>query len=285
MLETIIDEILDRVTQGLKRIADVLSFTLVGSYYRRRKAEKNNDLDLVIVLRRITDENYVPIRKLFGELVEKYTTNDLDVIYEDVAGPIKHGAQKKAIIILHQLLHWVSEYKEYCKTNRLTPYSWQFCEPILGKPLSEIHKLEKPSKEDVLDSRSGIKHYIRIVRDKQINGRAIQRTNSTYDIVEKTIIPEGVDYIDLMYNGVLKCASNVVRLKEDIDIHEESKCVKRFESLFGDFEFSGFPRQTLKKKKVLRGKTAKANETFIKTTKKETLMFLTELKIYVESSL
>ncbi len=289
-MESLIRRILKDIIARLQHIESIISLTLVGSLQSRFHRfttldELYNDIDIVIILRQILNEDYKAIADIFNDIAEKYSTRTTQIAYETRIGPLRHHMKNKKVIALHQLLFWVDSYINYCKINHLTPYSWQQCEPIYGLPLTDIMTLDKPTKYDVLESRSGINHYISMIEKQEIIALVIRKVNHDYNHLPVPVEVSGANYIDLMYNAVLKCSGNVIRLFEDIDIHDEDKIVNRFYEKFQNFALCDLPKQILSQKRRMRRMGLRIEKEIISDTCQEVLGFLTALRIYVQEEI
>ena len=153
-----------RSIRNLCKEQGVLSLTVVGSFHDNPLFE---DVDVVIIFDKLTISGYLNFLERMEQVRRRYSDDLISVFYEDRIAPILPGMVKPLnlllrTIIIHRLLFDRQLYVEYCKLNRLTPSSWQRYSPIVGIALSNVYRIGQLSKADILQSRSGIEHYIGI---------------------------------------------------------------------------------------------------------------------------
>lgn len=139
--------------------------TLVGSHKENKGMEKMNDIDVVLIMKELTEENWNKVIESFNEFKSKYETNKIGYIVETGFGPFKTPSGKDITVQLHVLFFDKKSFIEYAKGSPLISYDWEFSLPVWGKSLKEICKVEKITKKDLIEARGGADYIIEQIRN------------------------------------------------------------------------------------------------------------------------
>jgi hypothetical protein len=278
----LIELILEDLVNQLKSQNDLVSLTLVGSEYKHAEPRRYDELDLVVILRKVTAENKQKIEDIFLRVAKEHTSPTLDVSLENKIGPIKNETTKNSIVMLHLLLFDIRLYRKYCLINHLTPSSWQLRKSLLGKNLLEIHPLRSVTTQDVLHSRSGIYHYIDLVKRGKIIALSLEKKKTSFEYLPKNIELSNEGQMQLMLHTIIKSAGNVLRLQEEVDLANEKEIVSKFKEKFSGFALSQTPETALIEKTRIRTSKVYFDQKDVQAKKREVLHFLEELAGLVE---
>lgn len=151
----LIEKILNNITQELKQYSWVISLTPVGSFHyeKFKKSDKLKttwDVDIIIILSEINLTIYNILEKFFSKLCKTYSGENFKFSSSFEGGPIKVPREKNKVSIL---LHCPTTLgKDWVNKSPLGKYSQQEHKPLLGTSLKKISKVDKITREMVLDS-------------------------------------------------------------------------------------------------------------------------------------
>ena len=133
------------------RISGVTSIALIGSFQYSKKLKAINDIDLIILVKRLTPQIYKKLILKFEEIAKTLTRDKIKVIVEKRHGPykpiIEYGVK---ILQLHILIHTVGVWKRKGKNN--PTYSLDannFNINFVGKPLKKIVMINRLYKDQI----------------------------------------------------------------------------------------------------------------------------------------
>jgi len=293
--KTLLHAILTRLIKEFQKLDYLLSFTFVGSGRKLLNEGENNyvsreihqywkvlDLDFVIVVDRLNDQKIKKINSIFKKICQSINIPDIKIKYETRVGPIKLVTRKNLQIMFHRLLFDERLYKEYCKINRLTPFNWQLYTPILGQPLRKIFEIDNITPKDLLESRSGVNHYIKMLETHTINPKLLRKHGLQYNYTTTTLHLNEQCYIKLILDSVIKCAGNFVKLYKPIYIEDEYNISHIFYQMFDDFKFNKLPMIFVNYKNLINCIPCKPTPDFILGLKELSLVFLKEIRNYLK---
>jgi hypothetical protein len=121
----------------------------LGSF-PNKKIQEVNDIDLFIILEKLTPKFYIEIIEKFEKISREISTNKIKVIVETRMGPVKPKAEKgKKIIMFHLLIYekfFVQKIREPVWVNALHKHKL-----LQGKQLSKLRKLKRISKDALFE--------------------------------------------------------------------------------------------------------------------------------------
>jgi hypothetical protein len=287
--------ILNYLTEKFEELDYLLSLTLVGSARRFINAKKiisnSNflptkvlDLDFVIIIDELNDKKITAVDKIFIQLCRSIKQAGIKVLYETRTGPIKLATDKKFKLMLHRLLYDERLYQNYCQINKLTPYNWQYQPPLIGKYIWEICKVDNITKKDIIESRSGINHYIQMIENGIVNPRVLKRIDSNYEYITENLLLKGQCYVKLTLDSVIKCAGNVLKLIQPIYVEDEYQIGRLFFNRFNEsISVKELPLIFAYYKDILNSIPFKIPPYLKNELKKQSLNFLSELKMNLEA--
>ena len=145
---------------------------MIGSFKESNKLESVNDIDLVIVINKLTASIYCEILDKFQVIARRLQSTGVVTIIETKRGPIKpNKSNKKKIVQLHLLIWDIEDVKKNMRSSIILDIV-NFGKRLRGRNFSAIKKIKKITKEDIL-------------RDLEIH---IEGINSGKTYVGETII-------------------------------------------------------------------------------------------------
>ena len=272
-MKKIIDRILEEIIENFKEYENLISLTLVGSFANPdKKLENFNDVDLVFILKKITEKDIKKLKKLGKDLKKKYSNTQIGITYTLKIGPIKILSKKPKTIMLHFLVYSKKEYTKY--ESALTRFSFQHYKPLIGKSLKETNRIKQIKKKDLFNEIDGIP-----TMRKWIKTRIAEYIEPTEEGIKiKSIKLASKQYLEIICYSVLRLASNMVRLRRSyVDI--DKKMCEEFSKIY-PIELKEFPKEILKlKRKIRKGEKLSTNK--IKEIKNKALKFINQCEDFL----
>lgn len=154
----------------LSKIASVVSITFVGSFIDSKATTSISDIDIVVIVNKITEEVFreIEIRaeKICGDEcgLPGYKTR-LNMTF----GPLKFN--DKNTIVFHLMVYDVEGHRYHVDTSPFTCYDWQRHNPVYGRRLNEIYTAAPLQFSDMLSSRRSLSSYISDLNSNSITYR------------------------------------------------------------------------------------------------------------------
>ncbi|MEK6927418.1 MAG: nucleotidyltransferase domain-containing protein [Nanoarchaeota archaeon] len=232
MTEPIISDILNCIKNKLSKNKEIVSLTLVGSFANPdKKLEKFNDIDLVIILDKVTKEKLSKIENIAKEIKEKFEDNKTGITHTFKIGPIKVKSKKKTTVMLHFLVYDPDKYVKYEST--LTRHSFQFHNPLIGKPLKTISEIKRITKTDIFNEIDGIpakkKIVNKIIEYLEPSERAYILNN--YHPSESEYSEQIIYSVLRLANDILNLEGNVLKINKEMCNSFQNKVAIRLNSL------------------------------------------------------
>jgi len=131
-------------------IRSLVSISLIGSFQYSKKFEAVNDIDFIVLVKKLTPSLYKEINTKFQYLAWDLSTPKLSIIIEKRIGPLKPQPVKGKILVqLHLLIYDIYGWKH--KDFPTSTLDWtNFSVSLFGKPLSSIRKIRRFNKNALL---------------------------------------------------------------------------------------------------------------------------------------
>lgn len=132
------------------KIDGLVSIALVGSFQYSTKLEKVSDVDLVVVVKKLTPKVFHQINDEFNRISKTLTNKKEKYVVETRIGPFKPQPLKKTNLIqLHVLMYGIPLWMQ--RTRSLAIIDWiNFNTNLYGKQLRSIRNIQKISKKELL---------------------------------------------------------------------------------------------------------------------------------------
>jgi len=265
MKRQIVDLIIERIKSELESEKDLVSLTPVGSFADKSKElEKFNDLDFVIILKKVTKNNLSKIRKAGKTLRTEFESNEIGITSTSGIGPIKLKSRKPVTIMIHFLIYPLDKYSEY--ESVLTRYSFQSYCPLVGKSLKEISCIQEIKKDDLFNEIDGIPAMKKWITNAAID--CLEPNEGQYNVINTILKNES--YAEVMIYSVLRIASNMLRLKGKFLGIDRDMCNEFIKNY--SFSLNNLPLKILEMKERIR----QGDKNISPDLKNESMNFLEE---------
>ena len=184
--------------KGVK-IDGLVSISLVGSFQYAKKLEAVNDVDLVVLVEKLTPKVFGQINSKFENIGKRLETSKLKFVVENRTAPIKPLHIKGKKVVQLQLLIYDIELWKNSSTN--TKLDWSnFSTPICGKRLRKIKEIKKEHLIKTLENS------LSNIKNRTAYGRVFSVFKNKLNIEKLHIKIKKEDYDEsITYNIIISC--------------------------------------------------------------------------------
>ena len=137
----------------------IISTTIVGSFVSSPGIEGISDIDIVIIVDKLTQSKFEEINSLFQKIKAKQLGLDgFEIFINNTFGPLKYNNGKN--IVFHLMIYDIEGHIDHVEQSPFTCYSWESFTPIKGISLREVYPVLNLQIQDIVKSRRGIMSYI-----------------------------------------------------------------------------------------------------------------------------
>lgn len=132
-------------------IKEIITIGIIGSFQYSKRLEKYNDIDIFIIVDKLTPNLFNEIKKKFTRISKSLESKTLKFVIETRRGPIKPNPLKeKKLIQLHILITDLNIYKKTVKETILYDTAY-FSTLIKGTSPRILRKINRISKKTILN--------------------------------------------------------------------------------------------------------------------------------------
>ena len=138
----------------------IISTTVVGSFVSSPGIEGISDIDIVIIVEKLTQTIFEDINNSFQQIKSSQIgLDDFDIFINNTFGPLKFNNGKN--IVFHLMIYDIEGHIDHVEQSPFTCYNWESFNPIQGISLREVYPVLNLQIKDIIESRRGILSYIR----------------------------------------------------------------------------------------------------------------------------
>ncbi len=147
---------------------NVISITLVGSFWEDKKSKDFSDIDVIIILKKFSKNNYQEcLNKIRSLNLKKYNLGHLKSYINSTFGPLKFNTKDN--IVFHVMIYDIKSHIEHVIKSPFTCFDWERSSDYRGKSLKEIFPVGKIQLVDFFKSRRGINSYLNNLNKNHIS--------------------------------------------------------------------------------------------------------------------
>lgn len=137
----------------------IISTTIVGSFVSSPGIEGISDIDIVIIVDKLTQTIFEEINYSFQQIESsEIGLNDFDIFINNTFGPLKFDNGKN--IVFHLMIYDLEGHIDHVEKSPFTCFNWESFNPIHGISLKEVYPVLNLQLTDIIKSRRGILSYI-----------------------------------------------------------------------------------------------------------------------------
>ena len=172
------------IFKTLLDINDVVSITLVGSFWEKKSIKDFSDIDIVIILKKFSRITYYKCLKKINDLeLKKYNLADLKTLINPTFGPLKFNTKNN--IVFHMMVYDVKSHINHVIRSPFTCYDWERSLNYKGKSLKEIFPVGQIQLIDFFKSRRGVNSYLDNLNKNHISYQKYIFQNNLYKVANK----------------------------------------------------------------------------------------------------
>ena len=138
----------------------IISTTVVGSFVSSPGIEGISDIDIVIIVEKLTQTIFEDINNSFQQIKSSQIgLDDFDIFINNTFGPLKFNNGKN--IVFHLMIYDIEGHIDHVEQSPFTCYNWESFNPIQGISLREVYPVLNLQIKDIIESRRGILSYLR----------------------------------------------------------------------------------------------------------------------------
>ncbi len=235
--------IIKKIFKEIKKfkIKGLISISLIGSFQYSKKLDYVNDIDLIVLVKKVTPDLFNLINKSFNSLIKNFQEGNLKFVVENRIGPFKpKKLKKKKVIQFHLLIYDYNRFYEAVKRGNPSRYDWiNFNKTIKGKSLSSLFSMGKISKQELLKD---LKIHLKNIEGKKALTDIYKIKNNEIELQKKFLKIKKDEYVEMFCFVIITNIMNYLRLfkpnlKKDqmIILKEANKILPyRYYSIIGD---------------------------------------------------
>lgn len=167
-------------------INEVVSVTLVGSFWEKNSTKDFSDIDIVIILKKFSKVTYFQCLKKINNLeLKKYNLAHLKIFINPTFGPTKFNTKNN--IVFHTMIYDMKSHINHVIRSPFSSYDWERSSNYKGKSLNEIFPVGRIQLIDFFNSRRGIKSYLDDLNKNHISYQKYVFQNNLYKVANKKL--------------------------------------------------------------------------------------------------
>lgn len=147
------------IFKNLMSIDEILSVTLVGSFWNKSNFHNFSDVDVVIILKKLNTKNFNRCINIISKInLKNFNLGHLKLIVNPTFGPLKFD--DKNTIVFHTMIYSKESHINHVIRSPFTCYDWEKSKNYKGLMLKEIFPVGTIQLSDFFNSRRGVLDYL-----------------------------------------------------------------------------------------------------------------------------
>ncbi len=207
------NKIINTVFNKLKKNKNILSASFVGSFVDNANLKKINDIDLIIVLKKLNQKSFNSIKgQIYNLNLSKFFPKK-KIFINDTFGPLKFNSSK--LLVIHLMIYDYNGHIEHTIKSPFTVYDWERSKNYFNQSLSSLFSTGNIQLVDFINSRRGILNYLRDIKNKKISYRVYKFSEKKFKIVRKNINLKERDKFEFYFHVVKNLLLNFFKFKSN----------------------------------------------------------------------
>ena len=150
----------------------VESGNIVGSFSEGAGLEGLNDIDVVVILDKLTKKKFQTVLERFKLLKQEIESRyGYPVYINNTLGPLKFNED---CIVFHLMIYDLETHKDHCLKSPFTCFDWQRSKIFMKKPMHAIYKVWDLQLKNFFGSRRGSEEYLSEIKQGKLSYRVYQ---------------------------------------------------------------------------------------------------------------
>ena len=207
------NEIINTVFNKLKKNKNILSASFVGSFVDNGNLKKINDIDLIIILKKLNQKSFNSIKGQIYNLNLRKFFPKKKIFINDTFGPLKFNSSK--LLVIHLMIYDLNGHIEHTIKSPFTVYDWERSKNYFNQSLSSLFSTGNIQLVDFINSRRGILNYLRDIKNKKISYRVYKFSKKKFKIVRKNFNLKERDKFEFYFHVVKNLLLNFFKFKSN----------------------------------------------------------------------
>ena len=207
------NEIINTVFNKLKKNKNILSASFVGSFVDNGNLKKINDIDLIIILKKLNQKSFNSIKGQINNLNLRKFFPKKKIFINDTFGPLKFNSSK--LLVIHLMIYDLNGHIEHTIKSPFTVYDWERSKNYFNQSLSSLFTTGNIQLVDFINSRRGTLNYLRDIKNKKISYRVYKFGEKKFKIEKKNIYLKERDKFEFYFHVVKNLLLNFFKFKSN----------------------------------------------------------------------
>ena len=206
--------IINKISIDLKKKKEIKSLTFVGSFVDKKDYDLINDIDLIVVTKKLNKtifNNYLKLIKKVNP--NKFGINRDKLKINTSFGPLKFNNFKNEIII-HLMIYDIKGHIDHVIKSPFTTLDWERSCYFKNGRLKDLFPTGTLQLRDFIESRRGTENYLNDLKNKKISYREYGFLRKTYFIkrLNQRLIER--DKFEYIYHIVRNLILNYIKFRK-----------------------------------------------------------------------
>ncbi len=191
-------KIINNITRQLIKKKQIVSLTFVGSFVDKNNLKKINDIDLIVVVKKLNQNTFNEcLNEVYKVDPKKFNIDKDKLKINSSFGPLKFNFSDNEIVI-HLMIYDVDGHANHVNSSPFTVYDWERSNHLMKKKLKDIYPTGTLQLRDFVESRRGIQNYLSDLLNEKISYREYRFYKNGYfvkTLSQKLINRDKFEYI------------------------------------------------------------------------------------------
>ena len=147
------------LSRSLRAIPDVVSVTFTGSFVDRADLSGISDIDVIVLVRRLTADTFAACRKAAGKAApDLLGLGDHVVRINDTFGPLKFD--EPGVVVVHLMIYDLAGHRDHVLQSPFTCLDWERSAIVDGPSLRDVYPVFRLQPRDFVEARRGLRNYV-----------------------------------------------------------------------------------------------------------------------------
>ena len=225
-------KIINNITRQLIKKKQIVSLTFVGSFVDKSDFKKINDIDLIVVVKKLNQNIFNEcLKEVYKVDPKKFSIGKEKLKINSSFGPLKFNFNNNEIVI-HLMIYDIEGHANHVNSSPFTVYDWERSNYFKKKKLKDIYPTGMLQLRDFVESRRGVQNYLRDLLHKKISYREYGFDKNKYFVKtlnQKLIKRDKFEYIyHIVKNLILNYIKFYKQKNELIKFSKNNREIKKY---------------------------------------------------------
>lgn len=189
----------------------IISTTIVGSFIDSTGLSGISDIDIVIIVDKLTKKIFDEINNSFQKIKSsEIGLNDYEILVNNTFGPLKFDTEKN--VVFHVMIYDIDGHVEHVEQSPFTCISWESFTPIQGISLKKVYPVINLQLKDILKSRRGMLSYLSDIDKGSITFRKYKFNNEDPEIIKDDFQLDSKHKLEYSYHITYHLLNNFYKI-------------------------------------------------------------------------